>query len=77
MDKILKYSQTWALLYNVDDLATEASKAEETLERYTSQNSQYPHFDCHINGRMYMTSANEATTCLSPVTEYAKTQNSS
>lgn len=79
MEKILKYSQTWALLSNADDLATEACTADETLERYTSQNSQEinPYFDCHTNGRMHMMSANEATTYLSPFAAHTKTQNSS
>jgi len=76
MEKILKYSQTWALLSKVDDLATEECKTEETLESYTSQNSQQINLYLvwlYING----TSANEATTYLSPVAEHAKTQNSS
>lgn len=40
MEKILKYSQTWALLSEVDDLAIEECTTEETLERYKSKNSQ-------------------------------------
>jgi len=40
MEKILKYSQTWELMSEVDDLAIVECTTEETLERYTSKNSQ-------------------------------------